>query len=145
MELTIQSVLLNVADLNRSVEFYRDVFGLGVVSEGDRVAALMISGKSRRQVLLLREIGANALHAGRRSIGLRMLSFEAGSVDELDVIEQRLVLREALVWRERTGTYSAIMGLDPDRTEVSVASSLTGGAIRREDWQTLDDLIYTVE
>jgi hypothetical protein len=37
MDLTLQSIFLNVGDLNQAVEFYRDVFAIDVVSEADRV------------------------------------------------------------------------------------------------------------
>ena len=132
MELTIQTALLNVSDLKQSIDFYRDVFDLQVVSHADRVTALMVSEKDRRQVLLLRQLGRNAYHGGRGNIGLRMLSFEVGSLQELEAIEQRLVERQALVWQGQTETYRAIMGLDPDRIEVAVASSLAGTPITAE-------------
>jgi catechol-2,3-dioxygenase len=145
MELTIQTVLLNVSDLKQSIDFYRDVFDLQVVSRADRVTALMVSEKDRRQVLLLRQLGRNAYHGGRGNIGLRMLSFEVGSLEELETIEQRLVERQALVWQGQTETYRAIMGLDPDRIEVAVASSLAGTPITAEAWRDFDDTIYAIE
>jgi catechol-2,3-dioxygenase len=145
MELTIQAALLNVTDLRQSIEFYRDVFDLRVISQADRVTAVLVSEKNRAQVLLLRELGRNPYHSGRGSIGFRMLSFEVGSLEELETLEQRLVQRQALVWHGQTGTYRAIMGLDPDRIEVSVASSLAGTAITSEDWQEIDNTIYAIE
>jgi catechol 2,3-dioxygenase-like lactoylglutathione lyase family enzyme len=147
MELSIQAALLNVTDLQQSIEFYRDVFNLRLVSQGDRVAALMIDEKYRRQVLLLRELGRNAHRGGRGNIGVRLLSFEAGSLAELDAIEQRLVERQALIWqRLRTEGYTAIVGVDPDRIEIAVASSnVVGTPIRSEDWKELDDMIYAIE
>jgi catechol 2,3-dioxygenase-like lactoylglutathione lyase family enzyme len=145
MELTLQSALLNVTDLQQSIDFYREVFDFHLVSQGDRVAALMIYEKNRRQVLTLRELGRNAYHGGRGNIGLRMFSFEAGSPDELEVIEQRFVARQALVWHRTTDTYRAIMGLDPDRIEIAVALSLSGTPIATESWQNLDDMIYAIE
>jgi catechol-2,3-dioxygenase len=145
MELSIQTVLLNVTDLNQSIEFYQDVFSFRLTSQRDQVAALMVYEENRRQVLLLRELGRNWHRAGRRNIGLRMLSFEAGARSEVDAIEQRLVERRALIWHAQTETYRAIMGLDPDRTEICVASSLTGTPISGEDWKEVDDAIYTIE
>ena len=65
MPLTIQTALLNVSDLSQSIEFYRDVFDLRLASQGDRVAALVISDKDRTQVLLLRGLGRNAYRGGR--------------------------------------------------------------------------------
>ena len=66
MELTIQAALLNVSDLNQSIDFYRDVFDLRVVSQADRVSVLMVSEKDRRQVLLLRAAGPQRLPRGAR-------------------------------------------------------------------------------
>jgi catechol-2,3-dioxygenase len=145
MELNMQTALLNVGNLKQSIEFYQAVFDFRVTSQREEVAALMIHEKSRRQVLLLREISRQAHHAGRRSIGLRMLSFEAGSLDELDVIEQRLLERNALIWSGQTETYRALFSLDPDRIDISVASSLTGAPISSEDWNHLDDAIYAID
>jgi catechol-2,3-dioxygenase len=145
MELTIQTVLHNVSDHKQSIDFYRDVFDLHVVSRADRMTALMVSEKDRSQVLLLRQLGRNAYHGGRGNIGLRMLSFEVGSLDELETIEQRLVERQALVWQGQTKTYRAIMGLDPDRIEVAVASGLAGTPITTEAWRNFDDTIYAIE
>jgi catechol 2,3-dioxygenase-like lactoylglutathione lyase family enzyme len=145
MELSLQTALLNVTDLQQSIEFYRDVFEFRLVWQGDRVAALMVTERSRRQVLLLREFSRNAYHGGRGNIGVRMISFEAGSPGELDVIEQRIVERQALLWHQTTETYRAIMGLDPDGIEVAVSSSLNETPIPSEAWNNIDDMIYTVE
>jgi hypothetical protein len=123
------------------------VFNLRLVSQGDRVAALIIDERYRGQALVLRELGRNAHRGGRGNVGIRMLSFEAASLAELDGIEQRLVERQALLWqRRRTDAYTSIMGVDPDRIEIAVASSnVVGTPIRSEDWKELDDMIYAIE
>lgn len=105
----------------------------------------MVLETNRRQVLLLRALRSGSHRAGRHSVGLRMLSFEAGSPIELETIERKLVERNALVWRKETDTYRGLMGVDPDRTEICAASSLTGSPISSEDWQALDDAIYAIE
>ena len=145
MHLSLQSSLLNVRNLSRSIEFYRDVLDLQPIASGDRVRALMIDGTTRRQVLLLREVpGANPVHMGRGSIGPRLLGLEAGSPAELDVIQQRLTERNAFIGRRQTETWEAIVGIDPDRIEIIVSSSLTGAPIQWEDWTHLDKMIYEI-
>jgi catechol 2,3-dioxygenase-like lactoylglutathione lyase family enzyme len=145
MQLSIQASLLNVSKLDRSIDFYRDVFDLRQVARADRVAALMIDETNRRQVLVLREAGGpHPIHMGRGSIGLRLFALEAGSPRELDVIEQRLIERKAFIGRRRTKTWEAVVGVDPDRIEVSVSSSLTGIPIQGEDWANLDRMVYEV-
>jgi catechol-2,3-dioxygenase len=145
MELSIQTVLLNVTDLQQSIDFYQDVFELRLISRDEEVAGLMVLETNRRQVLLLRELRSGSHHAGRHHVGLRMLSFEAGSPKELESIERKLVERNSLVWHKQTQTYTGLMGVDPDRTEICAASSMTGSPISSEDWQELDDAIYTIE
>jgi hypothetical protein len=105
----------------------------------------MIYEATRRQVLLLRELRGNSHHPGRRTVGLRMLSFEVGTPDELDAIERKLTERDALLWGGQTDTYRAIVGVDPDRTEIAVASSLTGTPISSDDWTNVDDAIYAID
>lgn len=145
MQLSLQAAVVNVSNLDRSIEFYQGVFDLRPVGRADRVAALMIDETSRRQVLVLREVGgANSVHPGRGSIGPRLLILEAGTPDQLDVIEQRLTERNAFVGRRRTDAWEAIVGIDPDRIEVSVSSSLTGDPIESAHWEHLDQMIYEV-
>jgi catechol 2,3-dioxygenase-like lactoylglutathione lyase family enzyme len=67
MELSIQAVLVSVSDLERSIKFYREVFDLRLVSQGDRVAALLINEMARSQVLALREVGPVSARAGGTS------------------------------------------------------------------------------
>lgn len=145
MQLSIQAVLLNVHSMDRSLEFYQHVFDLRPVAREDRVAVLIIDETSRSQVLILREqSGANPVHMGRGSIGPRLITLEAGTPEDLDVIEQRLAERNALIGRRRTDTWEAIVGVDPDRIEVSVSASLTGVPIKSKDWDHLDRMVYEV-
>jgi catechol-2,3-dioxygenase len=145
MQLSIQAALLNVRNLDKSIEFYQDVLGLRPISREDRVAALMIDERSGRQVLVLRELdGANPVHMGRGTIGPRVIILEAASPDELDAIEQRLTERNAFIGRRRTDTWEAVVGVDPDRIELSISSSLTGAPIDSTHWEHLDQMVYEV-
>src|SRR5580698_1567474 len=102
MDLTIQASLLNVRNLERSLEFYLDVFEFVQSAREGGVAALMINETDRRQVLVLREVPDRAPHHGRMAIGPRLFALEAGSLGELHTIEERLVARRALLGRAKT-------------------------------------------
>jgi catechol-2,3-dioxygenase len=132
MDLTPQSIFLDVSDLKQSVEFYRDVLAIEVVSEADRVTALMINEAHRPQVLQLRELGRNAVHGGRDNSGLRMFFVEVPSLDELDAVQRRYVARRALLWHAGSDIHRGFLGVDPDRIQIAVAASPTGSPITAE-------------
>ncbi len=145
MDVKLHTVLLNVADLEKSVEFYRGVFDFPVVGQRGRATALLVNENGARQVVVLREVGPSALHTGRGTIGLRMLGLELGSLDSLELIEKRLEERQALLTHFRRETWEAILGADPDRIEFTVASSLTGAPISRDDWRNIDSMVFALD
>ena len=112
--------------------------------ERGRVAALMINETDRRQVLVLRKSRTCTIITEEWLSGLGSLLSKRDRLNELHIIEERLVARRALLSRGRTETYEAIVGVDPDRIEVSIAASLTGSLIRSEDWHHLDDMVYRI-
>ena len=132
------AVVLNVADVEKSINFYRGAFDLPVVSQREGLAALLVNEHNRRQVILLREVSSGALHSGRGTIGPRLLAFEASSSEELGLIEERLKQRRAFLRHEQGETYKAILGVDPDRIEISVATSVTDATISTDDWQNTE-------
>ena len=143
MQLSIQSILLNVSDLDRSVAFYTEVFEFPIEARETEVAALEVSDSGRRQVLVLR-VTRGSLHAGRGAIGPRLISFEAESLDQVDLVEARLDARKSLVGRRRAQAWQAVFGFDPDRNQVAVAAGVRGGPIGEEAWTMLDEAVYVV-
>jgi catechol-2,3-dioxygenase len=141
--LSLQSILLNVNDLDRSVAFYSDVFEFRTYVRETDVAALEVSASDRRQVLVLRATG-NFRHPGRGVIGPRLISFEAGSLDEVNLVEARLDARKSLVGRRRAKGWEAVFGVDPDRNQVSIAAGRSGQPIGDDDWTMLDEAVYVV-
>ena len=142
MQLSIQSILLNVGDLERSIAFYTEVFDFSVDAQQIDVAALKVSASDRRQVLVLRAT-KGTFHPGRGVIGPRLVSFEAASLDEVHLVEARLDARKAFAGRRRAKGWEAVFGFDPDRNQVSVAAGLWGEPIGEDDWAVLDEAVYT--
>jgi len=145
MDVNLHTVLLNVANLEKSVEFYQGVFDFPVIGQRGRATALLVNENDRRQVVVLREVGPSALHSGRGTIGLRMLGLELASPESLELIEKRLEQRQALLTHVRRETWEAILGTDPDRIEFTVASTLTGSPISRDDWRNIDSLVFAFD
>jgi catechol 2,3-dioxygenase-like lactoylglutathione lyase family enzyme len=64
-----QSVVLNVSNLERSLDFYRDVFGFNLLSQRDQLAALGAPSTERSQVIVLRALGSG--RSGGAHVGIR--------------------------------------------------------------------------
>jgi catechol 2,3-dioxygenase-like lactoylglutathione lyase family enzyme len=143
MQLSIQSILINISDLERSIAFYTEVFEFSVDAQEIDVAALNVSASDRRQVLVLRKTNGQ-FHPGRGIIGPRLFAFEAASLDEVHLVESRLEARQSLAGRRRAKGWEAVFGFDPDRNQLSIAAGLSGEPIGEDDWTVLDETVYMV-
>jgi catechol-2,3-dioxygenase len=138
-----QGVVMNVADLNRSIEFYREVLGFGVLSQEDQLAVVNAPGSDHPQVIVLRAFGSSP-KGGARHIGLRAFILEADSIDQLERIERELDSRKLLVSRRDHSEWSAVVARDPDGVAVVVAADPRGERLTDDGWKTLDDFVYGV-
>ena len=55
--MNFQGVVMNVADLDRSIDFYREVLGFALLSQGEQLAAMSAPGSGQPQVIVLRALG----------------------------------------------------------------------------------------
>ena len=120
-----QGVVMNVADLNRSIDFYREVLGFGVLSQEEQLAAVNAPGSDHPQVIVLRAFGSSPI-GGARHIGLRAFILEAESIDQLERIASELDSRKLLVSRRDHSEWSAVVARDPDGVAVVVAAEPRG-------------------
>jgi catechol-2,3-dioxygenase len=135
-----QGVVMNVADLNRSIDFYREVLGFSLLSQGEQLAALSAPGSDRTQVIFLRSFGSGPI-GGARHIGLRAFLVEVDSADQLERIASELDSRRILVSRRDHAEWTAVVGRDPD----GVALVVTWHPGPTDDsWKTLDDFLYGI-
>lgn len=137
-----QSVVVNVSDLDQSIEFYGDVFGFTVLSKRDQLAALSAPASDGPQVLVLRAFGTSGRSGGARHIGIRAFVLEVAPA-ELEQIEQALDQRKSLDRRiTDNATWKAVVGHDPDRIAVVVGTPIGDGPIGNESWAALHESLY---
>ena len=141
--MNFQGVVINVADLNRSIDFYREVLGFTLLSQEEQLAAMSASGSDRAQAIVLRAFGNSPL-GGARHIGLRAFVLEAESADHLERIASELDSRRLLVSRRDHSEWTAVVGRDPDGVAVVVVWHPDGGRTTEDGWRVLDDFLYGI-
>jgi lactoylglutathione lyase len=90
---------LNVTDIKRSIEFYRDIFDFKVIGESqqrDREFALLGRGEQLFLTLWKQSDGA----FNKALPGLHHLSFQVDSVEEVHEVEGRLRKRKAKIYHD---------------------------------------------
>jgi len=121
----LNHAVLYVSDLERSVDFYRDVLGFAVVSDMAGIpgaAFLRAGGSTNDHDLGLFEVGAQARPslAGRGQVGLYHLAWEVDTLAELERVAHALSAAGALGGASDHGTTKSLYGRDPDGLEFEV-------------------------
>jgi len=139
--MNFQGVVMNVADLDRSIDFYREVLGFTLLSKKEQLAAVSAQGSDRAQVIVLRALGSSPI-GGARHIGLRAFVLEVESADQLERIANEFDSRRLLVSRRNHSEWMAVVGRDPD--EVAVVVAYLPGGVTEDSWKELDDFLYGI-
>ncbi len=110
-------VALRVRDLNRAVEFYRDVMGVPLRSRfGDQVAFLGVREDASHEIALF-ALPGDAPGPESNRVGMYHMAWEMASFSDLEAFHARLLAHNARI----TG-YSDrqcnVMFLDPDGNEL---------------------------
>ncbi len=133
--MTIAAVRLNhavlfVTDLERSLRFWTDAFGMEVVAREPRANAafLRLTRSGNHHDLGLFGLGP-AAGPRRRGVGLYHLAWQLDTVDEL--VEFRARLRDAGAYTGESshGATKSVYGADPDGNEFEIMWMLP-----RADW-----------
>lgn len=114
--MNFQGVVLNIADLDRSIDFYRDVYAFTLLARKDQLASMYAPENDRPQVILLRSVGTTSAHRviGAGHVGIRAVVLEVATVDELERIAAALDQRGCLVARHGDdATWAAVLGAIP--------------------------------
>jgi catechol 2,3-dioxygenase-like lactoylglutathione lyase family enzyme len=142
--MNFQTVVMNVADLDKSLEFYRDVLGFTELARRDQLAAVYAAESARPQVIVLRALATTGRMGGARHQGIRSFVLEADSTAELDRITAELDKRGFLESRRDADTWSAAFARDPDHTSVVIGTGVGGEPVGLEAWAELDEGLYGV-
>jgi catechol-2,3-dioxygenase len=118
----LNHAVLFVSDLERSVSFYRDVFGFEVIAEEPRANAafLRAPASANHHDLGLFGLGPAAAPRQRGSTGLYHLAWQVDTIDDLAAARERLLEAGALTGESSHGATKSLYGADPDGNEFEV-------------------------
>ncbi|MFH7599936.1 VOC family protein [Streptomyces racemochromogenes] len=124
---------LNVTDLERSLAFYRDALGFGLLGEGkEEGRRFAFLGRDGELVLTLWQQAEDRY--APQAAGLHHLAFSAGTIEEVRAYEDRLrglgvdFAYEGVVAHREGAASGGIFFHDPDgtRLEISVPTGAEG-------------------
>lgn len=115
-EVRLSAAVVFVRNLEKSVNFYRELLSLEVADRSTTAALLTSAGGSQ---LVLRQFGNNAPHP-LGSIGVQYLCWTASSKDDLD--RRAEILRRNSAYREtrKDEDVTVVEGRDPDDVPVMI-------------------------
>jgi catechol-2,3-dioxygenase len=124
--MTVQAVRLNhavlfVADLERSVAFYEQAFGMVVMAREPRARAafLRLPRSGNHHDLGLFGVGAQPPRP-RGGLGLYHLAWQVDTVEELEQARLTLANLDAYTGESSHGATKSVYGRDPDGNEFEV-------------------------
>ena len=127
----LNHAVLFVADLQRSVRFYTDVFGMDVAAREPRANAafLRLPRSGNHHDLGLFGVGTGGGPKRRGAIGLYHLAWQLDTIDELVAARQALLDAGAYTGESSHGATKSVYGADPDGNEFEIMWMLP-----REEW-----------
>jgi len=118
----LNHAVLFVSDLERSVRFYTDLFGMEVIAREPRANAafLRLPRSGNHHDLGLFGVGTAGGPKRRGAVGLYHLAWQLDTVDELAEARRSLVEAGALTGESSHGATKSLYGADPDGNEFEV-------------------------
>lgn len=135
----LNHAVLYVRDVQRSVEFYRDVLGFRVTHHRGSMAFLRAADSNNDHDLGLFGVRANGMAAGAApSIGLYHLAWSVSTLAELADFERKLVAADALIGSSDHVVSKSLYGRDPDGLEFEIAWFVPRDQVTPEMEETLE-------
>jgi hypothetical protein len=142
----IRSILLAVSSLDQSVAFYRELGPFDEIAREDAVAVLGHVSPASILLILRESRGSHHVRHGQQSLGLRSITFNVGSLNELDRIEAILRGRDRFTSRQQIsgGTSELLRGRDPDNSPV-VFVCYSRESLGPDYFRTIAHLVYSID
>ena len=143
----IRSTLLAVADLDRSVAFYRELGPFDEIAREDAVAVLGHVSPASILLILRESRGSHHVRRGQQSLGLRSVTFNVGSPGELDRIEAVLRGRDRFTSRQQIADTASelLRGRDPDNLPLVFVSYSRDESFGPEYFRTIAHMVYSLD
>lgn len=127
----LNHAVLFVSDLDRAVEFYREVLGMTVIAAEPRASAafLRANQSDNHHDLGLFGLGRGASRPPRGYVGLYHLAWQVDTIDDLVAAREVLLASGALRGESSHGATKSLYGVDPDGNEFEIMWMLP-----REQW-----------
>jgi catechol-2,3-dioxygenase len=132
----LNHAVLFVADLERSVTFYTEVFGMDVVAREPRANAafLRLPRGDNHHDLGLFGVGAGDGPKRRGAVGLYHLAWQLDTIDELVEARDAVLAAGAYTGESSHGATKSIYGADPDGHEFELMWMLP-----RDEWGSYEN------
>lgn len=126
----LNHAVLKVKDLDRSVAFYRDMFGFSEIARaGGQMAFMRAAGSDNHHDLGFLALGPRATDAPDNAVGLFHLAWEVPTIDDLAATRKKLIQIGAITGESDHGATKSVYGTDPDGHEFEVM-----WLVPREHW-----------
>lgn len=115
----LNHAVLFVSDLERSLRFYTETFGMQVITREPRMSAafLRLPRSGNHHDLGLFGVGSEGGPKRRGAIGLYHLAWQLDTIDELAAARQMLLDAGAYTGESSHGATKSLYGADPDGNE----------------------------
>ena len=118
----LNHAVLFVSDLERSIAFYRRVFGFEVIARETRLNAVFLraKGSMNHHDLGLFGLGSQASPAPRGTAGLYHLAWQVDTIEELADAKATLLAAGAFAGASSHGATKSLYGADPDGNQFEI-------------------------
>jgi catechol 2,3-dioxygenase-like lactoylglutathione lyase family enzyme len=143
----IRSTLIAVTDLERSVDFYRELGPFDEIFREDAIAVLGQASPASIMLILRDARSIRLTRHGQQSLGLRSIVFNVGSLGELDRIESVLRGRDLFTSRRQIadGVSELLRGRDPDNLPLVFVCYAEGETIGSDYYRAVVNLFYSLD